>query len=36
MQYKIPEVINSLHAAGNQPKEICIRLAASQMQIFQK
>jgi hypothetical protein len=28
--------INSLHVAGNQPNEICIWLAASQMQILQK
>jgi hypothetical protein len=32
MQYKIP----SLHAASDQPNEICILLAASQMQILQK
>jgi hypothetical protein len=36
MQYKIPKFINSLHMAGNQPNEICIRLAASRMQILQK
>jgi hypothetical protein len=23
MQYKIPKFINSLHAAGHQPNEIC-------------
>jgi hypothetical protein len=33
---KIPKFINSLHAAGDQPNEICIRLAAIWMQIFQK
>jgi hypothetical protein len=32
MQYKIP----SLHAASDQPNEICILLAASQMQTLQK
>jgi hypothetical protein len=32
MQYKI----HSLHAASDQPNEICILLAASQMQILQK
>jgi hypothetical protein len=32
MQYKLP----SLHAASNQPNEICILLAASRMQILQK
>jgi hypothetical protein len=36
MQYQIPKFINSLHAAGDQPNEICILLVASQMQIFQK
>jgi hypothetical protein len=36
MQYKIPRFINSLHVAGDQPNEICIRLAASLMQILQK
>jgi hypothetical protein len=36
MQYKIPKFINSLHAAGDQPNEICILLVASQMQILQK
>jgi hypothetical protein len=34
MQYKIPNFINSLHAAGDQPNEICIWLEASQMQIL--
>ncbi len=34
MQYKIPKLINSLHAAGKQPNEIYIRLAASRMQIL--
>jgi hypothetical protein len=28
-QYKIPKFINSLHAAGAQPNEIFILLAAS-------
>jgi hypothetical protein len=28
LQYKIPKFINSLHAAGDQPNEICIQLAA--------
>jgi hypothetical protein len=32
MQYKIP----SLHAASDQPNEICNLLAASRMQILQK
>jgi hypothetical protein len=32
MQYKIPR----LHAASDQPNEICILLAASRMQILQK
>jgi hypothetical protein len=36
MQYKITKFINSLHAAGDQPNEIFIRLAASWMQILQK
>jgi hypothetical protein len=29
MQYKIPKFINSFHAAGNQPNEIYIWLAAN-------
>jgi hypothetical protein len=33
MQYKIPKFITSLHAAGHQANEICIRLVASWMQI---
>jgi hypothetical protein len=36
LQYKIPKFINSLYAAGDQPNEICILLAASRMQILQK
>jgi hypothetical protein len=36
IQYKIPKFINSLHAAGDQPNEICIWLADSQIQILQK
>jgi hypothetical protein len=32
MQYKMP----SLHAASDQPHEICILLAATQKQILQK
>jgi hypothetical protein len=35
MQYKIPKFINSLHAAGDQPNEICILLVDSRMQILQ-
>jgi hypothetical protein len=33
---KIPKFIYSLHAAGEQPNEICIWLADSRMQIMQK
>jgi hypothetical protein len=36
IQYKIPKFINILHAAGNQPNEICTQLADSRMQSLQK
>jgi hypothetical protein len=36
IQYKKAKFINSLHAAGDQPNEICIPLADSRMQILQK
>jgi hypothetical protein len=36
IKYKIPKFINSLHTAGNQLNEICIQLADSRMQIWQK
>jgi hypothetical protein len=36
MQYKIHKCINSLHAAGHLPNEICIWLAASWMKILRK
>jgi hypothetical protein len=35
MQDKISKLITSLHAAGDQPNEICIQLVASRMQILQ-
>jgi hypothetical protein len=34
MQYKIPKFINSLHAAGDQPNEICNWLSANRMQLW--
>jgi hypothetical protein len=36
IQQKIPKFVNSLHAAGDQPNEICIQLAANWMQNFAK
>jgi hypothetical protein len=36
MQYEIPKFINSLHVTVDHTNEICIQLAASQMQILKK